>query len=75
VPPADDRAAVAAIPRISVSETEALVKSGAAILLDVRPEPAFRSERIKGAISMPPAQITARYKSLPADKKIITYCA
>jgi hypothetical protein len=24
---------------------------------------------------MPPAQITARYKSLPADKKIITYCA
>lgn len=73
-PPEEDHAALAAVPRISVTEAEALVKKGEAILLDARQESDFRAGHIKGAISMPEAQIPARVSMLPRDKKIITYC-
>jgi hypothetical protein len=74
MPLVDDHAAEAAVPRISVTEAEALMKKGEAILLDARQEPAFRAGHIKGAISMPEALIPARVSMLPKDKKIITYC-
>jgi 3-mercaptopyruvate sulfurtransferase SseA len=74
-PPEEDHAALAAVPRISVTEAEALVNKGEAILLDARQESAFRGGHIKGAISMPEALIPARVSMLPKDKKIITYCS
>lgn len=73
-PREEDHAALAAVPRISVAEAEALMKKGEAILLDARQESAFRAGHIKGAISMPEALIPARVSMLPNDKKIITYC-
>jgi 3-mercaptopyruvate sulfurtransferase SseA len=73
-PPEEDHAALAAVPRISVAEAEALMKKGEAILIDARQESAFRVGHIKGAISMPEALIPARVSMLPKDKKIITYC-
>jgi predicted sulfurtransferase len=74
MPLEEDHAALAAVPRISVTEAEALVKKGEAILLDAREESAFRVGHIKGAISMPEAKIPYRVSMLPRDKKIITYC-
>jgi rhodanese-related sulfurtransferase len=74
MPLVDDHAAEAAVPRISVTEAEALVKKDEAILLDARQESAFRAGHIKGAISMPGAEIPFRVSILPRDKKIITYC-
>lgn len=74
LPREEDHAALAAVPRISVAEAEALVKKGEAILLDARQESAYRIAHIKGAISMPEAQIPNRVSMLPRDKKIITYC-
>lgn len=74
MPLEEDHAALAAVPRISVTEAEALVKKGEAILLDAREESAFRAGHIKGAISMPEAKIPYRVSMLPRDKKIITYC-
>ena len=74
-PHEDDHAALAAVPRISVAEADALVKKGQAILLDTRQESAYRIGHIKGAISMPEGEIANRVSMLPRDKKIITYCS
>jgi hypothetical protein len=73
-PPGHDHEAETAVPRISVTEAEAAVRQGEAVLLDVRLAPAYTAGHIKGAIAMPEPEIAARARSLPKDKKIITYC-
>lgn len=73
-PPAHDHQAETAVPRISVTEAEAAVRQGEAVLLDVRLAQAYTAGHIKGAIAMAEPEIAARSGSLPRDKKIITYC-
>lgn len=70
-----DHAAETAVARIGVAEAEAAVKKGEAILLDVRAASAYKTGHIRGAISLPEAEIAARISTLPRDRKIITYCA
>lgn len=74
-PRGHDHAAETAVARIGIAEAEAAVKKGDAILLDVRDAAAYKAGHIKGAISLPEAEIPARFSTLPRDKKIITYCA
>ncbi|HKO99322.1 MAG TPA: rhodanese-like domain-containing protein [Pyrinomonadaceae bacterium] len=73
-PPGHDHAAETAVARMGVTEAEAAVKQGEAVLLDVRQAPAYAAGHIKGAIFMPEAEIASRAGTLPKGKKIITYC-
>jgi len=45
------------------------------IILDARPKADYELDHIKGAISMPFFEVEERYKELPKDKWIVTYCA
>jgi len=50
------------------------VKSGTAIVLDVRPIEEYRYSHISGAISIPLAQLEARIAELPKNQEIVAYC-
>jgi rhodanese-related sulfurtransferase len=56
------------------SELKQLLKSGAAVLIDVRPEAEFHHGHIDGAISIPVEELAQRADQLPKDKRIIAYC-
>ena len=66
----------AAVPRTSVEQAKAALDSGAAIIVDVRPEQSYAMEHIAGSISIPLAEIEKNPAGLKLDKKqwIITYC-
>jgi hypothetical protein len=68
-PPADDTR------RISLEETQAAIKAGNAVVVDVRDDSSFNTGHIKGAISIPLPQFEKRIGELPKGKLIITYCA
>ena len=61
--------------RISVEETQAAIKAGNALVVDVREESSYKTSHIKGAKSVPLPQFEKRAGELPKDKLIITYCA
>jgi rhodanese-related sulfurtransferase len=44
------------------------------LLLDVRPEEEYAAGHIRGAVSIPLAQLKKRMKELPAGKTIVAYC-
>lgn len=44
------------------------------VLLDMRDREDYRRGHIKGALSMPLEEIDKRYRDLPKDKDIVTYC-
>ena len=44
------------------------------VLLDMRDREDYRRGHIKGAVSMPLEDIDKRYRDLPRDKDIVTYC-
>jgi Rhodanese-like domain len=61
--------------RIKPEEVRDLLKQGKAILVDVRGAASYKAGHIKGALSIPYAEILDRAKELPRDKMIITYCS
>lgn len=61
--------------RISIEETQAAIKAGTALVVDVREESTYKVSHIKGAKSIPLPQFEKRIGELPKDKLIITYCA
>jgi hypothetical protein len=66
----------AGVPRVPVEKAKAALDSGAAIVVDVRSVDAYQAKHIKGAISIPLANIEADPTGLKLDKNqwIITYC-
>src|SRR5947209_20550704 len=44
------------------------------VLIDVRDKEDYQRGHIKGAVSMPIEEIDKRYRELPTDKEIVTYC-
>ncbi len=44
------------------------------VLLDMRDREDYQRGHIKGALSMPLEEIGKRYRDLPRDKEIVTYC-
>ena len=61
--------------RITPDEVRALLKENKAVIVDVRGKDAYNGGHIKGALSIPFAEIEERAKELPPDKTIVTYCS
>jgi ArsR family transcriptional regulator len=59
---------------VSRGELVERLRSGAATVLDVRPEDEFGSGHIPGAINIPLAQLERRLAELPAGVEIVAYC-
>ena len=65
------------VPRITKEQLRAKMEKGEDIIvLDVRTGMSYKGSdiKIKGAMRIPPDAIDMRYKELPLDKEIITYC-
>lgn len=64
------------VPRISLEELKEKLDAGDdLVIVDVRSKEEFDQGHVPGAVSIPYAEIEARYRELPRDKEIITYCA
>ncbi|MGZ8831206.1 MAG: rhodanese-like domain-containing protein [Thermoanaerobaculia bacterium] len=61
--------------RISRDEATKLVRRNKAVFVDVRTRESYDAGHIKGAISVPESQLTARMRELPPKMMWITYCA
>ena len=62
------------VPRISVQETDGLMKQGQALLVDVRSQASYDKAHAAGALSLPEAQVDARYNDLPSETLLVLYC-
>jgi 3-mercaptopyruvate sulfurtransferase SseA len=63
------------VKRVTTVELRDALDKGAALVIDVRGDAAYRQNHIKGSISIPLEQVEARLKDLPRDKMIVTYCS
>ena len=61
--------------RITVAEAQELVKSGKAVVIDVRNQASYDMGHIQGAKLIPSTEILNHVDELPHDKTIITYCS
>jgi rhodanese-related sulfurtransferase len=63
-------------PVAAVSRAELLerVRSGDAVVVDLRPTEEYEAGHIAGAISIPLAELEAHLAELPADAEIVAYC-
>jgi rhodanese-related sulfurtransferase len=59
---------------VSRDELTDRLRSGTAIVLDVRPEDEFRQGHLPGALNIPLSQLERRLAELPADQEIVAYC-
>ena len=66
----------AEVPRVSVADAAAAIKSGEAIVVDVRGPEAYQASHIPGALSISLGDIMMNPTGLKLDKDkwIITYC-
>lgn len=62
------------IQRTSMVEAKKAFDEGSAIFLDVRDKEYYSDEHIKGAVSLPLNEISARASQLDSTRWIITYC-
>ena len=51
-----------------------LVKSGEAMVIDVRPSTEYDAGHIEGAVNIPLELLTQRLSKLPKDQEIVAYC-
>ena len=51
-----------------------LVKSGEAIVIDVRPSAEYDAGHIQGAVNIPIESLPERLSKLPHDQEIVAYC-
>jgi rhodanese-related sulfurtransferase/DNA-binding transcriptional ArsR family regulator len=60
----------------AVSRAELLerVRSGDAVVVDVRPAEEYEAGHVAGAISVPLAELEARLAELPAGVEVVAYC-
>lgn len=63
------------VKRISLEDAKTAFDGGDAVFVDTRSAESYRTEHIKGAVSIPLAEFEKRYKELPDDKSIIVYCS
>ena len=52
-----------------------MVKSGEAMVIDVRPSSEYAAGHIEGAVNIPLESLTERLSKLPKEQEIIFYCA
>jgi hypothetical protein len=65
---------LAAAERISLQDAKAHFDAGTAIFLDVRPENSYARSHVTGAMHIVLEEVDARFKEIPQDQLIITYC-
>ena len=61
--------------RVTAAEARTAVEKGQAVIVDVRGAETFKAGHVKGALSIPLADIGSRSNELPRGKMIITYCS
>jgi len=61
--------------RITSDELEAMLKSGEALVVDVRNQASYDIGHIPGAKLIPAGEILNHVNELPRDKTIVTYCS
>ena len=66
-----DRSALDTLTR---AELGMRLAAGDVVVIDVRPEPEFRSGHIPGALSVPIKDLAGRLEHLPGDRTIVAYC-
>ena len=66
-----DRSTLSTITRAQLASR---LRDGDVVVLDVRPEPEYRSRHITGAISLPIDQLTRRLRDVPKDRDVVAYC-
>ena len=64
----------APVEAVSREELRRRLRSGHAILVDVRPGHEFDAGHIKGAVSIPLDELDERLAELPTDTEVIAYC-
>ncbi len=62
------------VQRITLADAKSLLDNGTAVLYDARSARAYSSKHAAGAISIPEAEVAARFSELPTDKSLIFYC-
>lgn len=62
------------VPRIPVAEARERLDNGTAVIVDVRSPQQYAEAHVPDALSIPLDEIQSRYRELPADAEIITYC-
>jgi 3-mercaptopyruvate sulfurtransferase SseA len=60
--------------RITVAELQKMLNDGEAVVYDTRAKASYEQEHIKGALSMPYADVDAHAGELPKDKTLVFYC-
>lgn len=64
------------VPRITLDELRGLLASPRrVVVIDTRSRAEYEAAHIPGAISMPYAEVDARYRELSRTTPIVTYCA
>jgi rhodanese-related sulfurtransferase len=66
---------LATAPRISMHDFKELKKAGNVAIVDVRSLDSYKNGHIPGAICIPSSDLQQRWKELPQDKTIVTYCS
>jgi hypothetical protein len=61
--------------RITVTEANALLEKGQAVVIDVRNQAAYDQAHIRGSKLIPAGEVLNHVDELPRDKTIITYCS
>ena len=64
----------ASLDAVGFNELLDRLRSGAAVLVDARPEDEFLAGHIAGAINVPVDELEARLHVLPMDQEVIAYC-
>ena len=62
------------VEQVAADELQARLAKGNVIVLDVRPEPEFRSGHIPGAVSAPLDSLELVAEKLPRRREIVAYC-
>jgi len=62
-------------PRITLADAKNDFDAGTAIFIDARGADSYKDEHIKGAVNITLDTLNKMIKSIPKDKKIITYCS
>jgi predicted sulfurtransferase len=61
--------------RITVAELKGLLARDGAVVIDVRDEASYNAGHIRGAKTIPEAQLVNHLDELPKNKVIVTYCS
>lgn len=64
----------AGLDSISREELARRVDDGDVVVLDVRPEAEYAAGHVRGALSVPIAEIERRLSTLPRDRQVVAYC-